>query len=199
MKQTFTSPDSAVDAAISLLQTLASNEKIKGTINLSPDESRQLKAGKAIPVQEISYNDLLKANPDSMSPPPPVNADQQNKWLYPLQINNVTKTTAVVTKSNDSWQITSAGDNSYVEMLSSQKLEGASQLGIIEVPGLTISFLRFVVNNNVVYIPNRNIPEAKMEKGQAMNERQVLQSLVLYARQVEAKYGKDIRDKKAVD
>lgn len=199
MKQTFTSPDSAAEAAISVLQTLASNEKLKGTINLSPDEARQLKAGKAIAVQEISYNDLLKANPDSVAPPPAVNPEQQPKWLYPLEINNTVKTTAVVTKTDGSWRIASAGDNTHVEMLSSQKPEGASGVGIIEVPGLHVSFLRVATNDTIVYIANRNLPEAKIEKGQRMNERQALQLLAAYARLVESKYGKDIKDKKVVD
>src|SRR5882724_9455088 len=118
MKQTFDNPDSAAGASINLLLSLVSNEKLKGVINLSTDEVRQLKVGKAIAVQELSYNDLLKAKPDSVPPPPIANAAQQDKWLYPLEINNSPKTTAMVSKTNDSWRIASAGDNSYVEMLS---------------------------------------------------------------------------------
>jgi len=199
VKNTFSNPDSAAATSLAVLQDLASNEKLKGTINLTPDEARQLVMGKAIPVQEIAYNDLLKAQPDSALLSPPADPGVQKKWLYPLQINNATRTTAIVTKNDGSWRLTSAGNNSYVEVLSSQMPAGAAVVSMMEVPGLNILFLRYVTDGHFFYIANRNVPEVKIEKGQLIPERVLLQSLMTYARQVEEKNGKDIRNKKIVD
>lgn len=198
-KQRFTTPDSAVQKAMEVLQALASDEKLKNTINLSAEEVKQLKVGQKIIVQEISYNDLLKANPDSVPPPPAADPASQDKWLFPLQIDNTTKTTSVVTKSNGSWKMTSAGDNSHVELLNTQKPQDASNVSLVEVPGLNINFLRYHTSNGFFYSPDQSIPEVKIEKGQLIPERQALQSLALYARMIEEKYGKDIRDKKIVN
>jgi hypothetical protein len=199
MKITFANPDSAAATSVVVLQTLASDEKLKGTINLTPDEAKQLVIGKAIPVQEISYNDLLKDRPDSAILSPSADSALQKKWLYPLQVNNSTKTTAIVTKNDASWKLTSAGNNSYVEVLSSQRPAGASVVSVIEVPGLNVLFLRCVADGRFLYIPSRTIPEVKIEKGQLIPERELLQSLLTYARQVEEKNGKDIKNKKIVD
>lgn len=199
MKNTFTNPDSAAATSVAVLQALASDEKLKGTINLSPDEARQLVIGKAIPVQEVSYDALLKDKPDSVLLSPPADPGLQTKWLYPLQISNSIKTTAIVTKSEGSWRLTSAGNNSYVEILSSQSPAGASVTSIMEVPGLHTLFLRYVLNGRFFYVPDRNIPEVKIEKGQLLSEQVLLQALVTYARQVEEKNGKDIKNKKIVD
>jgi len=198
-QHTFTSPDSAAYKAIEVLQALASDEKLKGTTNLTPDEARQLKVGTAIAVQEMSYDELLKANPDSVPPPSSVDPASQRKWLYPLQINNTTRTTSVVTKNDGGWKLTSAGDNSHVEMLNAQRPEGATVASLVEVPGLNINFLRYQTPNGVFYSANRNIPEVRIEKGQMIPERQALQALVSYARMIEEKYGKDIKNKKIVD
>jgi len=197
-KQTFASPDSAAQKGIEVLQALASNEKLKGATSLSPDEVKQLKVGRAIAVHEISYNDLLKANPDSV-PPPVMDSASQGKWLYPLQINNTTRTTSVVTKTDGAWKLTSAGDNTHVEMLNAQRPQDAAITGVLEVPGLNVNFVRYQTSNGIFYSANRSIPEVKIEKGQLIPERQALQSLVSYARIIEEKYGKDIKNKKVVD
>jgi hypothetical protein len=197
-KNSFTTPDSAAQKAIEVLQTLASDEKLKGTTNLTPEEVRQLKVGKAIAVHELSYDELLKANPDSV-PPPVMDSTSQRKWLYPLQINNTTRTTSIVTKNDGLWKLTSAGDNAHVEILNAQRPADAAVADLIEVPGLSISFLRYQTNNGVFYSSNRSIPEVKIEKGQLIPESQALRSLVSYARIIEEKYGKDIKNKKIVD
>lgn len=197
-KNSFTTPDSAAQKAIEVLQTLASDDKLKGATNLTPEEVRQLKVGKAIAVQELSYDELLKANPDSV-PPPVMDSTSQRKWLYPLQINNTTRTTSIVTKNDDLWKLTSAGDNAHVEILNAQRPADAAVADLIEVPGLSISFLRYQTNNGVFYSSNRSIPEVKIEKGQLIPEGQALRSLVSYARIIEEKYGKDIKNKKIVD
>lgn len=197
-KNSFTTPDSAAQKAIEVLQTLASDEKLKGTTNLTPGEVRQLKVGKAIAVHELFYDELLKANPDSV-PPPVMDSTSQRKWLYPLQINNTTRTTSIVTKNDGLWKLTSAGDNTHVGILNAQRPADAAIADLIEVPGLSISFLRYQTNNGVFYSSNRSIPEVKIEKGQLIPEGQALRSLVSYARIIEEKYGKDIKNKKIVD
>lgn len=197
-KNSFTTPDSAAQKAIEVLQTLASDEKLKGTTNLTPEEVRQLKVGKAIAVHELFYDELLKANPDSV-PPPVMDSTSQRKWLYPLQINNTTRTTSIVTKNDGLWKLTSAGDNTHVGILNAQRPADAAIADLIEVPGLSISFLRYQTNNGVFYSSNRSIPEVKIEKGQLIPEGQALRSLVSYARIIEEKYGKDIKNKKIVD
>jgi len=197
-KNSFTSPDSAAQRAIEVLQALASDEKLKGATNLSPDEVRQLKVGKAIAVQELSYDELLKASPDSVAPPV-IDSASQRKWLYPLQINNTTRTTSVVTKNDGAWKLTSAGDNTHVEILNAQKPQDAAITGLLEVPGLNVNFVRYQTSNGIFYSANRSIPEVRIEKGQLIPERQALQSLVAYARIIEEKYGKDIKNKKVVD
>lgn len=199
VKHNFTNPDSAARLSLTVLQGIVSNEKLKGTIPLSPEEVRQLTLGQPIAVQELSYDELLKAPPDSVPPPPAPDPMQQTRWLYPLQIDSSVKTTAVVSKSDDYWKLSSTGDNSYVELLSAQKPEGASVMSLIEVPGLSVRFLRYVVNGAVFYASDRDLPEAKIGKGRLMPEQQALQSLAAYAHVVDQKYGKDIRDKKAVD
>lgn len=197
-KNSFTTPDSAAQKAIEVLQTLASDEKLKGTTNLTPEEVRQLKVGKAIAVHELSYDELLKANPDSV-PPPVMDSTSQRKWLYPLQINNTTRTTSIVTKNDGLWKLTSAGDNTHVGILNAQRPADAAVADLIEVPGLSISFLRYQTNNGIFYSSNRSIPEVKIEKGQLIPEGQALRSLVSYARIIDEKYGKDIKNKKIVD
>lgn len=197
MGDKFSNPDSAAQASIHVIQSIASNEKLRGALNLTADEAKQLTAGTAVPLQEISYSDLLKANPDSVTLPS--NDATQNSLIYPLQINGTTKTTSVVAKTNDSWRVSRAGVNSYAEMLASQKPEGATNVSIVEVPGLSISFIKYSINDSTVYIASRTIPSVRIVKGEPMNERQTLQALALYAREIEKKYGKDISDKKVVD
>jgi len=198
-KNNFANPDSAAAASIRVLQTLASDEKVKGAVNLTPDEAKQLVVAKPISVQEISYNDLVKAQPDSALLAPPTDSGLQKKWLYPLQINHVTKTTAIVTKSSEAWKLTSAGNNGYVDILSTQLPPGASAISILDVPGLNVLFLHYIVDGRPVYIASRNIPEVKIEKGRLLSGPELFQSLVTYARLVEDKNGKDIRNKKIVD
>lgn len=198
MPDTFSNPDSAAATSIHVLQTLASNEKLKGTINLSADEVKQLQVGKAIPLQEISYNELLKVNPDSITAPP-VDMSQKSQMLYPLQINGAIKTTALVYGDGSQWKLSSAGDNRHVELLSMQKPDSASNVSLMDVPGLGISFLKYTINGQNFYVANRSIVSAKIEKGRAVPERQALQSLAVYAKQFDEKYGKDIKNKKIVD
>ena len=199
MKNTFANPDSAAATSIVVLQALASDEKLKGTTNLTPDEAKQLVVGKPIPVHEVGYNDLLKAQPDSSLLSPSFDSGQQKKWLYPLQLQQATKTTAIVTKSESAWKLTSAGNNGYVDLLSTPTPAGASAISVIEVPGLNVNFWHYVADGRSIYISNRNIPEVKIEKGQLIPERELLPALVAYARIVEEKNGKDIRNKKIVD
>lgn len=198
-KNIFSSPDSAAQRGIEVLTTLASNEKLKGATSLSADQVKQLKVGKAIAIQEMSYNDLLKASLDSVPPPPAINVDAQSKWLYPLQLNDNTMTTTLVTKSNDGWKLTSAGDNTNVELINAQKQKNDSIVSLLEVPGLKINFLRYRTSNGIFYSSNRSIPELKVEKGQLIPERQALNALASYARTIEEKYGKDIKNKKISD
>lgn len=198
MPDTFSNPDSAAASSIHVLQTLASNEKLKGAVNLSADEVNQLQVGKAIPVQEISYNGLLKSNPDSIAAPP-VDMSQKSQMIYPLQINSAIKTTALVYGNGSEWKLSSAGDNKHVELLSMQRPDSAGNISLMDVPGLGISFLKYTINGQNFYVPNRSIPSVKIEKGRPIPERQALQSIAIYARQFDEKYGKDIKNKKLVD
>jgi hypothetical protein len=128
-----------------------------------------------------------------------MDSTSQRKWLYPLQINDTTRTTSIVTKNDGLWKLTSAGDNTHVDILNAQRPADAAVADLIEVPGLNISFLRYQTNNGAFYSSNRSIPEVKIEKGQLIPEGQALRSLVSYARIIEEKYGKDIKNKKIVD
>jgi len=197
--QTFSTPDDAAKSSLDVLQAIASNTKLNGVLSLSSDEVKQLAVGKSIPLQELSYQWLLKANPDSIHTMPPANAGELSRLLYPLEITNVPRTTAVVSGNNDSWKLSSAGDNQYVALLSSQKPEGASNMSVIEVPGLGVSFLSYTVNGAVLYVPDRNVPDAKIIKGEPMAEQQALQSLAQYAREFDRLHGKDISNKKFTD
>lgn len=198
MPDIFASPDSAAATAIHVLQAITSNEKLKGAVNLTSDEVKQLRVGKAIPVQEISYDNLLNANPDSISTPP-VELSQRSQMLYPLLINSAIKTTALVHGNGTEWTLSSAGDNRHVELLSMQKPENASDLRLMDVPGLGISFLSYTIDGQSFYMPNKSIPSANIEKGHAVPERQMLRSLAIYARQFNEKYGKDIKNHRFAD
>ena len=194
--QTFTNPDDAAKSALDVLQALASNSKLNGVLALSAEEVKQLTVGRSIPLQEISYQQLLKGDSMQTLPPP---SSERSRMLYPLEIGNVPRTTAIVSGSNNNWKLSSAGDNNYVALLSSQKAEGSSNMSLVEVPGLGISFLRYEINGGVIYVPDRNVPDAKIMKGESMTEQQALQSLVQYAHEFERLHGKEISNKKFTD
>ena len=194
--QTFTTPDDAAKSSLDVLQALASNSKLNSVLYLSSDEVKQLNVGRPIPLQELSYQILLKTDSLQTLPPPP---SELSRFLYPLEINNVPRTTALVSGNNNSWKLSSAGDNGYVALLSSQKAEGASDISVVEVPGLGVNFLRYVINGAVIYVPDRDVPDAKIVKGESMTEQQALQSLIQYAREFERLHGKEISNKKFTD
>lgn len=195
--QTFSNPDDAAKSSLDVLQALASNTKLNGVLSLSADEVKQLTVGRSIPMQELSYQWLLKADSTNLTLPPP--SSEHSALLYPLEINNVPRTTAVVSGNKDGWKLSSAGDNNYLALLSSQKPESVSDMSVIEVPGLGVSFLRYTVNGVVLYTSDRDVPDAKIMKGEPMGEQQALQSLARYARVFESMHGKEINDKKFVD
>ena len=195
--KTFSKPEDAATSALNVLSELASNANTKGAISLSAEEVKQLKVGTPIPLIEISYESLLKANADSMPAPITPTTSTQSRWLFPLEINGNAATTAVVYGAGNSWELHSTGDNRYVNNFLARKRESTAD--IIEVPGLGVDFLRYKENEVVLYISDKDIPEADITKDRPMPERQALQALVRYARIFESKYGPDIKNKKLTD
>lgn len=194
----FTDPESAAAKAIYVLKALVANEKLKGMVNLSPAEVNQLQVGRAIPVLELSYNGIIKAGLDSILTAL-LDQSQKTKLLYPLQVNGITKTTALVYGENGKWKLSTAGDNRYVDLIGIKVPENADNIELIEIPGLGISMLGYSIGQQVFYIADRNIDSIKMEKGRPMPEKQALRAITIYARQFDEKYGREIRNRKLID
>ena len=195
-EQTFTNADDAAKSALEVLQKLTADKNFQSTMSLTSDEAKQLTLGKALDVIEVSYNKLLKA--DSL-PISELMQDGYLRKLYPLEINGYLKTTAIVYSKGDSWKLSSAGDNSYIELLSLKRPSGDSDIHIVEVPGVHLQFISYTTNGEKFYISDSDIPDSKITKGKPIEEHQFLSQLTSYVHAFDSKYGEKIREKKIVD
>jgi hypothetical protein len=198
-QQTFDNADDAAKSALNVLQTLAADKNLSGAISLTADETKQLTVGKALNVQEVSYDKLLSVNPDSSFDVATIMQPGQQHLLYPLEINGSPKTTALVSMTDNRWKLSSAGDNSYMELLTSKQIMQDSGVQIVDVPGMHIRFITYTENGRKFYISDSDVPESKIEKGQPMEEQQALHALASYAQIFNSKYGDQIKQKKVLD
>jgi hypothetical protein len=197
--QTFSNADDAAKSALIVLQKLTTDKNLQGTMSLTPDEAKQLTVGKALDIEELSYNKLLEIKADSSFAISQIIQSGLLRKLYPLEISGSPKTTAVVSSTDNNWKLSSAGDNSYIELLSLKQASADSDIQVVEVPGMHLKFLGYILNGEKFYISDSNVPGTKIIKGQPIEERQFSRELASYAHIFDSKYGEKIRQKKIVD
>lgn len=201
----FKSPDDAAKKSLEDLKQLVKEDNFKEMGFGSVDEVKSLELGVPIAVNEISFEQLLNYNNE-------IKAEQMiktsDKIIFPLISKGIIKSATTTVNSKGNWIIGSIGDAylpvsfNYAKETIMKQYKDTSvkkvEAKLISIPSLNMDFAGMQTNNGWILTPLMDYPEANLTKERYIEAEKLMPLLSEYAKIIQKKYTKDLKDKKIV-
>jgi hypothetical protein len=188
---TMKTPDEAARKVLESLPQLVTEANYKSMGFASLDEVRSAQLGVSVPRRTVSYQQLLNYQPGA-----PLRSlfASEEQMVYAIQAAQQVRTTAIVSRRGDSWQISSVGDGYLANLFST----AGTNFEIISIPGLNLEFAGVREGEEFTLIPAQDYPQLQFTRGTRIPSAKALPLIVAHAREFDKQYGEEIRRRRLV-
>jgi hypothetical protein len=200
-------PEAALKSAQDAFQMALATTQKTGTFEAmglrSDAESRQAAMGAPIILQEVGYDKLVAYQPGN--PPQSVFAGPE-QLLFPVMVGKSARALITMAKSGEAWRMTSYGDPDRAmaieaarAALQKEKASGASPAPpsrIVSVPAFQFDLVAAVLGSKTYLSALSPTVAAEFGLPPIAELPEVVNKLSVYAKDFDAKYGEQIRQRK---
>jgi hypothetical protein len=187
--------DAAAKKALDALSQLVTDANFSAMGFQTREEARRATLGKPIARRLVAYDRLVKSAPDVA-----ITAllEPTEQAVYPVTVGDAVRTSILLTRVGERWQISSIGDASLALLLREAGQLGAADVQIVSVPGLNFDFLGVGQGPEMLLVPAMDYPEIHQTRGRRVPATEVVAVLVAYAKDFDQKYGEQLRQRRLV-
>lgn len=206
--------EAAARKALEALPTLVTQDNFSAMGFGSVEEARSATLGTPTARRTVGYDKLLSYQPGT---PLTQLFEGREEFIYPVLVGQEVKTSIVVAANAGGWQISSVGDRYLAEIISgARQTKSPTPSGtpaatasptatppkrtveLVSMPGINFDLVSFTEGDQTLLEPTRDLPEAQLIRGRAVKAEDALVAISNYAKEIDRKYGDEIRKRRLV-